>query len=90
MKKVSLLLIAAFVMSGSVSVFAMDNMSKDECLLMSKNCKDQVDTIQQKVKKLNTEIKKGKKVYTPAELKTLQDKLKETNDLLDTLLKPGK
>jgi len=90
MKKVSLLLIAAFVMSGSVSVFAMDNMSKDECLLMSKNCKDQVDTIQQKVKKLNTEIKKGKKVYTTAELKTLQDKLKETNDMLDTLLKPGK
>jgi hypothetical protein len=32
--------------------------------------------------KLDKEIKKGTKVYTPAELQKLKDKLQETDDLL--------
>lgn len=38
--------------------------SKDECLVISKNRKDEVDSVQKKMKKLNAEIKKGTKVYT--------------------------
>ncbi len=59
---------------------------KDECLLASKNCASQVDSIQKKIKKLNAEIKKGDKVYSPEELKKLETKLTEANDLLDTML----
>ena len=87
MKKSALFVVAAVVMSCSIPVFASE---KDECLLASKNCKDQVDSIQQKIKKINTEIKKGKKVYTADELKALHAKLKEVNAMLDDLNRPGK
>jgi hypothetical protein len=62
---------------------------KNECILAAKGCKDEVDSIQQKIKKINAEIKKGTKVYSPEELKKLNDKLKDANKLLDDILKPG-
>lgn len=89
MRKAALLVIAALMMS-SVPVLAMEGMDKNECLAVSMNCKAEVDSIQQKMKKLNTEIKKGKKVYSAEELKTLNAKLKEANALLDSMMKPGK
>lgn len=67
----------------------MTQAEKDECMLASKNCTNQVDDIQKRMKKLNNEIKKGTKVYTPAELKKLQDKLTETQELLKSMEKPG-
>jgi len=76
---------AVLVMSCSIPVFASE---KDDCVLASMNCKDQVDSIQQKIAKLNTEIKKGHKVYTTAELNKLNAKLKEVNAMLDDLQKP--
>jgi uncharacterized protein YecE (DUF72 family) len=63
---------------------------RDECMLAAKNCTDQVDDIYNRMHRLDKEVKKGKKVYTPAELKKLHDKLAETQDLLKTLEKPGK
>jgi peptidoglycan hydrolase CwlO-like protein len=88
MRKIAILLLAAFLTTASVPVFAEDmKSSKDECLLASKNCKDDVDSIQQKIKKLQTEIKKGKKVYSAEEIKKLDAKLKEANDMLDQLNK---
>ena len=66
---------------------AMGNMDqKNECLLMSQKCSDNVDSIQQKIKKLNNEIAKGTRAYTPAELKRLNDKLNEANQVLDELM----
>jgi DNA mismatch repair ATPase MutS len=61
---------------------------KNECLLIAKGCKDEVDSIQQKIKKIRAEIKKGTKVYTPEELKQLDQKLKEANDIIIQLEKP--
>jgi peptidoglycan hydrolase CwlO-like protein len=87
MKRVAIVIMAAFMMSASVSVFAaeMTNEKKDECLLASKNCQNSVDSIQQKIKKLQTAIQKGDKVYTPDEIKKLNDKLKDTEDMLDKM-----
>ena len=87
MCRAALFVMAVLVMSSSMPVFATE---KDECLLASMNCKTEVDSIQQKIKKLNTEIKKGKKVYTADELKMLNAKLKEVNAMLDDLMRPGK
>lgn len=88
MKKIAILLVAAFLTSVSVPAFAQDTKeAKDECLLVSKSCKTEVDSIQQKIKKLQAEIKKGKKAYTAEELKKLESKLKEADDMLDNLLK---
>jgi len=89
MKRIAVLMIAAFSMSVAVPVFAaeMTKEQKDQCLLASKNCAGQVDTIQQKIKKLQAEVKKGTKVYSAEEINKLNSKLKEAEALLDGLLK---
>ena len=90
MKKVTIMLSAAIFMLSSVPAFSqMTQAQKDECLLASKNCMNQVDDIQKRVRKLDKEIKKGNKVYTPEELNKLQMKLKETQQLLDSLERGG-
>lgn len=91
MKKIAVMLMAAFMMSATMPVLAaeMTKEEKDQCLLASKNCATEVDTLQKKIKKLNAEIKKGKKVYSAAEIKKLQQKLDEANALLDDILKGG-
>ena len=90
MRKIAVVLIAAFMMSAALPVLAAQTKEeKYQCLLYSKNCVTEVDTIQKKIKKLNSEIKKGTKVYSAEELKKLNDKLKETEDMLDNMQKGG-
>ena len=91
MKKIALMIAAAFVMAATVPAYAeMTKEEKDQCLLASKNCMNEVSSIQQKMKKLQAEIKKGKKVYSAEELKKLQQKLKEAEDLIDALQNENK
>ena len=89
MKKIAVVMLAAFSMAVAAPAFAadMNKESKDECLLASKGCAHESDSIQKKIKKLDAEIKKGTKVYTADEIKKLEDKLKEAETLLDNLLK---
>jgi len=83
MKRMVHTVTAAIFMLSSVPAFAeMNKGQKDECLLASKNCTAQVDDIYKRMHKLDKEIKKGTRVYTPAELQKLKDKLQETQDLL--------
>jgi peptidoglycan hydrolase CwlO-like protein len=91
MKKVAVMLMAAFVMSAAVPAFAaeMTKEEKDQCLLASKGCTTEVDSIQKKIKKLNAEIKKGKKVYSAEEIKKLQQKLDEAEKMLDKIIEGG-
>lgn len=88
MRRMTMTMTSVFMFAAAIPVFSADmsKEQKNECLLASKNCSDQVDSIQKKIKKLNAEIKKGNRVYTPEELKMLQTKLAEANDLLDTML----
>ncbi len=91
MKKIAITLMAGLFLIASLPVMAETTKAeKDECLLLSKNCATEVDSLQKKVKKLQTEIKKGTRVYTADELKTLENKLKEVNDYLNSLNKPGR
>ena len=92
MKKLALMMIAAIFMLSAVPAFAeMTPAQRDECLLASKNCMNQVDDINKRVKKLNKEIKKGTRVYSPEELKKLENKLTETQEILRSLeLQGGK
>jgi hypothetical protein len=59
----------------------MQQVQKDECLLMAMNCPDsfKADTVQQRVDRLNKEIAKGTDVYSVLELKTLNEQLKWLN-----------
>jgi peptidoglycan hydrolase CwlO-like protein len=57
---------------------------KDECLLLAKNCTNEVDSLQQRIDKLYNEIAKGTAVYTPGEIQVLEDKLNDAlRDLQD-------
>ena len=88
MKMTVAALLAAFTMAASVPALAqMTKEEKDQCLLASKNCQTEVDSIQKRIKRLNAEIKKGKKVYSADEIKKLELKLKEATDILNTLEK---
>jgi len=82
-----ILMLAALVgMSAAVPTFAqMTSAQKDECLLVSRNCKNAVDDIQTQIAKIDKEIKKGTAVYTPQELKKLEQKLTEVKELLRDL-----
>ena len=90
MKRISILIpaVAAVVMLYSAPVRSAEGMpgtqgettaTKNECLLVAMNCKDNVDSIQQRISKLQTEIGKGTAVYTNNELKILNRKLDEAN-----------
>jgi len=56
----------------------------------ARECALQAESIQQKIKRIEAEIKKGSTKYSAEDLKKLEDKLKEANYLLDSLNKPGK
>jgi hypothetical protein len=90
MKKIAVLVMTAVALSTTIPALAeMTKEEKDQCLLASRNCMTEVDSIQKRIKKLNAEIKKGKKVYSADEIKKLEQKLQEANDILNTLEKQG-
>lgn len=70
---------------------AMDDQCVKECTMLLKNCAQEVDSIQDRIKKLQVEIsEKGANIYTRDELRLLNAKLKEANQTLRDLQKPGK
>lgn len=52
-----------------------------------RECALKAETIQEKIKRLETELAKGEKKYDAKELKKLEKKLKEANEILDQLNK---
>lgn len=50
--------------------------TRNECLLVAKNCATESSTVQERVNDLRREIAKGRDVYTPNELKALEEQLK--------------
>jgi len=87
MKRLACLVMAATIFSATVPAMAAEptKAQKDECLLVSRNCKNAVDDIQTQIAKIDKEIKKGTAVYTPQELKKLEQKLTEVKELLRDL-----
>lgn len=51
------------------------NSQKDQCLIVAKNCSGVSEDVLKRVDRLNKEIDKGSSVYTPEELKILQEQL---------------
>lgn len=63
---------------------------KDPCLLDSQNCPNQTMTLQEKIVRLQQEIGKGTVIYTPNELRHLEDKLREAQKMeYDILFSPS-
>ena len=62
---------------------------KDECLLVSMNCGRDVDSIQQRINRLNTEIGRGTDVYTAKELQQLRDERDNYQRQFDSMAESG-
>lgn len=62
---------------------------KNECLLVAMNCGNQVDSIQQRIDRIQKEIGRGTAVYTNDELRKLRNQLDEANKILEGLSQGG-
>jgi len=85
MKKLAVVLMAVGLF-GALPAFAgeHDGMKMDSKEGM-RQCALQAESIQEKIKRIDGEIKKGSKKYSAEELKKLEEKLKDANDTLDNL-----
>ncbi|GFO68931.1 hypothetical protein GMLC_25100 [Geomonas limicola] len=90
MTRIAVILSTSLFLLAGTAAHAQTQSEKDECLLASRNCIDQVDDIYRRMHRLDKEIRKGTRVYSPQELKKLQIKLTETQEELKTLERPGK
>ena len=93
MKKIVLMISAALLVSASMPAFS-DQTPEEKviCNLAAQNCLNKADVLQKRVKKLKAEVNKGTKKYSAEDLKKLEQKLQETQDLLDKMegKTPGK
>jgi hypothetical protein len=73
-------------MPGLSAVTVEQGASRDECLLVAMNCRDSVDSIQQRIDRLSKEIAKGTAVYSADELNRLNSKLNDAKRLFLMIL----
>lgn len=66
-----------------------EHSQKDQCLLVSMSCRDSVDSIQQRIDRINREISKGSNVYTQQELRQLEYQLRDAHQTLESLVRGG-
>jgi peptidoglycan hydrolase CwlO-like protein len=102
MKKTMITLLAAAMVAVAAPAFATEHIHGDsgmamneqqakECDMLLKSCIKEVDSIQEHIKKLQSAInEKGSNAYTQEELRILSDKLKDANENLRELTKPGR
>jgi uncharacterized protein YlxW (UPF0749 family) len=93
MKKSAIMIIAALMLITTIPAYSQQtNEEKVICNLAAQNCLNKADILQKRIKKLNAEVKKGTKTYSSEDLKKIEQKLQETQDLLDKVegKTPGK
>lgn len=90
MKNITVSVCVVAVAFVALPVFAaVPTEGKNDCLVYGKNCPNAVDSLPERIAKLKTEIAKGEKVYTAEEVKLLERRLKEDNENMRVLNKPG-
>ena len=88
MKKLVVALLAVGLF-GAMPVLAAEHANmKMDTKEGVRECALQAESIQEKIKRLETEVAKGEKKYSAKELKKLESKLKEANKILDQLNRP--
>ena len=87
MKKLAVILMAVGLF-GAMPVLAAEHEGmKMDTHEGARQCALEAESIQQKTKRIQSEIKKGSKKYSAEDLKKLELKLKEANELLEQLNK---
>ena len=86
MKKIALIIMASLLVSAAVPVLAQEVSHEEKvmCELAAKNCLSQTVKFQKQLKKLQKEMAKGK-TYSAEDVKKLEQKLKEAQEILDKL-----
>jgi hypothetical protein len=86
MKKIALIAMATLMVSTALPVFAQEETNQDKviCQLAAKNCLSQSEAFQKRIKKIQKEMAKGK-TYSAEDIKKLEQKLKEAQEILDKL-----
>jgi acyl-CoA synthetase (AMP-forming)/AMP-acid ligase II len=82
MKSSAIVLMAAFLMSAAVPVFANTAQEQQTCAISANTCLDKAKILQKRIKKMKADIKKGAN-YSPEEMKMLEQKLQDAMDQLD-------
>jgi hypothetical protein len=93
-------LIAAALMIMAVPVIADEDAvnpamepgaqdGKDQCLLVAMSCGNEVDSIQQRIDRIQNEINRGPDVYTNDELKRLRRELDDARQSFESLTSGG-
>lgn len=90
----SLMIIAVPALAEEGRMGVMKNemgvgVNKDECLLVAMNCGRDMDSIQQRITRIQKEIARGTSVYTADELRNLTDKLDDANHTLEVIVDGG-
>ena len=84
MKKIALLVMATFLMSAAIPVFAETAAEKEQCAISANTCLNKAETVEKRMKMMKGEIKKGK-TYSPEDMKTLEQKLQDVQDQMDKM-----
>jgi esterase/lipase len=84
MKTSALVVMAVFLMSPAVPVFAQSAPEQQQCAISANTCLDKAKILEKKVMKLKKEIKAGKS-YSPEQMKMLEQKLQDAIDQLDKI-----
>lgn len=62
---------------------------KNECLLVARNCANQVDSLLERISRIQSEMSRGTAVYTDDELRRLQNQLDEAKRNINVLMEGG-
>jgi len=85
MKKILVVLMAVGLFGAMPALSAEHEGMKMDTAEGARECVLQAETIQAKIKRLNDEVAKGSKKYSADDIKQLQKKLKEANEILDQI-----
>jgi len=82
MKTSFMVVMAAFLMSAAVPVFALTAAEQETCLIAAGNCGNKAKELEKEVMQMKKEMKAGKKTYTEEDLKMLDQKIQDALDQL--------
>jgi F0F1-type ATP synthase epsilon subunit len=85
MKKSAIIAMAALLISAAVPAIAQNAQEQAVCNISAKTCLNKAEILEKRIEKLNAEVKKGDKNYSPEEMKKLEQKLQDAQDQLDKI-----
>jgi len=84
MKKIALAVMAVFLMSAAVPVFAETAAEKEACAISAGTCLTKAEMVEKRMKKMKADIKKGT-MYSPEDMKVLEQKMQDVQDQMDKM-----